>query len=334
MTQPMFEWMVPTFPGKGLHRDTPLYDSFDWNQTQGAITLAENLGYEGFWAPDHFMLGIDGSELEVFSFLGTVAGLTNAGTIGPMVASATYRNPALLAKMATTLDITSGGRMELGLGAGWHEEEHRAYGYKFPPIDERIDRLEETLQILEAMWSEGPATVDGEYYQVRDALNNPPPVQDPHPSVIIGGSGPRMLRLVAKYADAWNVEITSRNRGPPITEKIGHLERYLDKEGRNPDDIEYTWLGHCLVADSEQRVDELLNRVLPVPSASPDQEFDLTTAEEAREHGDYFIGTPSQVADQIESVASLGFDRFQLIFIDYPSLNGLQLFADDVMPQF
>jgi len=325
--------MVPAFPGKDVHRDTPLYESFDWAQTEGAITLAENLGYEGFWAPDHFMLGRDGSELEIFSLLGTMAGLTDSGVLGPMVAAATYRNPALLAKMVTTLDVTSRGRMELGLGAGWHEAEHRAYGYDFPPIDERIDRLEETLQICKAMWSDGPATFDGTYYQIDEAPNNPPPVQDPHPPIMIGGSGPRMLRLVAKYADAWNVEITSRNRGPPIEEKIGHLERYLDEAGRSPDDVEYTWLGHCLVADSQQRVDELLERVLPVPSASPDQDFELTTAEEAREHGDYFIGTPAEVAEQIEAVADLGFERFQLMFIDYPSLEGLRLFADEVMPR-
>lgn len=327
-----FDWMVPAFPGKGVHRDAPLYEQFDWGLTKGAVTLAEQLGYEGFWAPDHFTLGVDSAELEVWTLLSTIAGMTDEAVLGPLVCAALYRNPALLGKMATTLDITSGGRAILGMGAGWHEEEHRAYGYEFPPIDERIERLEEALRLIKTMWTDTHATFEGDYYQIDSVMNNPPPVQDPHPPVLIGGGGPNMLRLTARYADIWNVEITARNRGPPVAEKIEHLERYLAEEGRSPGDVEYSWLGHCLVADSEQRVDEFLDRILPIPSASPDQEFELTTAEQAREQGDYFIGTPAEVVEQIEAVTNLGFERFQLMFVDYPSLDGLRLFADEVMP--
>jgi len=327
-----FEWMVPAFPGEGVHRDAPLYESLDWEQTAGAIALAERLGYEGFWAPDHFTLGVDDSELEAWTLLSTIAGMTETGAIGPLVGAVLYRNPALLGKMATTLDVTSGGRAVLGIGAGWNEREHRAYGYEFPPIDERIERLDEAIRLVTAMWTDTPASFDGEYYSIEGVSNNPPPVQDPHPPILIGGAGPKMLRLVARHADIWNVEITARNRGPSTEEKIGHLERYLDEAGRSPDDVEYSWLGHCLVADSDRRVEELLDRILPIPSASPDQEFDLTTAEEARERGDYFIGTPTEVAGQIESVADMGFERFQLMFVDYPSLDGLRLFTDEVMP--
>ncbi|MFB6106868.1 MAG: LLM class flavin-dependent oxidoreductase [Halobacteriaceae archaeon] len=326
-----FEWMVPAFPGAGVHRDAPLYEEFDWDLTESAVQLADSLGYEGLWAPDHFMLGVDDYELEVWTLLSQMAALTEDPVVGPLVGAVTYRNPALLAKMASSLDVMSRGRVELGLGAGWHGEEHEAYGYEFPPIDQRIEMLEEAIQLVRAMWTDSHASFDGEYYQIRDAPNVPQPVQEPHPKLMIGGSGPKMLRLVAKYADSWNVEITSRNRGPSIEEKVGHLERYLDEEGRSPDDVEYTWLGHCLVADSDERVDELLDRVLPVPSASPDQDFELTTKAEAREHGDYFIGTPAEVAAQIEETTELGFERFQLMFVDYPSLDGLRLFADEVM---
>ena len=326
-----FEWMVPAFPGAGVHRDAPLYEEFDWELTESAVRLADALGYEALWAPDHFMLGVDDHELEVWTLLSGMAALTDDARVGPLVGAVTYRNPALLAKMATSLDVMSRGRVELGLGAGWHEEEHRAYGYEFPPIDERIDRLDEALRLITAMWTDTRATFEGEYYEVHDAPNVPQPVQDPHPDIMIGGSGPRMLRLVAEHADAWNVEITSRNRGPSVEEKVNYLEKYLDEAGRSPDDVEYTWLGHCLIADSEQRVAELTERVLPVPSASPDQDFDLTTVEEAREHGDYFIGTPTEVSEQIAEKRELGFERFQLIFVDWPSLDGLRLFADEVM---
>ncbi|WP_433634031.1 LLM class flavin-dependent oxidoreductase [Halomicrococcus sp. NG-SE-24] len=325
--------MVPTFPGKGVHRDAPLYEQLDWHRTKGGIVLAEQLGYDGFWAPDHFTLGVDEAELEVWTVLSTIAGMTETGALGPLVSAVLYRNPALLGKMATTLDVTSNGRAVLGIGAGWHEEEHRAYGYEFPPIDERIERLDEAIRLIKAMWNDNPASFEGDYYQINAVTNNPPPVQDPHPPILIGGGGPEMLRLVARHADVWNVEITARNRGPPTEEKIEHLERYLEAENRSPDDVEYSWLGHCLIADSERRVEELLDRILPIPSASPDQEFELTTADEARERGDYFIGTPTEVAEQIEAVADMGFERFQLMFVDYPSLDGLGLFADEVMTE-
>lgn len=326
-----FEWMVPAFPGAGVHRDAPLYESLDWDRTETAVPLAESLGYEGLWAPDHFQLGVDGAELEVWTLLSQLAALTEEATVGPLVGAALYRNPALLAKMATSLDVMSRGRVELGLGAGWHEEEHRSFGYGFPDADARIDALEEVLAIVTALFDGGPTTYEGEHFQVREAINRPRPVQEPRPPIMIGGSGPRMLRLAARYADSWNVEPTTRNRGPPLAEKIGHLERYLDEEGRSPDEVEYTWLGHVVVADTERRVEEIADRILPVPSASPDQNFEVTTVAEAREEGDYFIGTPAQVAEQIEAVAEMGFERFQLMFVDWPSLEGLGLFADEVM---
>jgi alkanesulfonate monooxygenase SsuD/methylene tetrahydromethanopterin reductase-like flavin-dependent oxidoreductase (luciferase family) len=326
-----FEWMVPAFPGAGVHRDAPLYEEFDWDLTESAVRLADRLGYEGLWAPDHFMLGADDHELEVWTFLSHVAALTEHATIGPLVGAVTYRNPALLAKMATTLDVMSRGRVELGLGAGWHKAEHHAYGYDFPPIDTRIEMLDEAIQLIKAMWTDSHASFEGDHYRIEEAPNVPAPVQKPHPPLMIGGSGPKMLRLTARHADSWNVEITSRNRGPPIEEKVGYLERYLDEEGRSPDDVEYTWLGHCLIAETDEDVERLTERVLPVPSASPDQEFDLTTVAEAREYGDYFIGTPAEVAEQLEEVVELGFERFQLLFVDYPSLDGLRLFADEVM---
>jgi len=182
------------------------------------------------------------------------------------------------------------------------------------------------------MWSDGPATFDGTYYQIDGAPNNPPPVQDPHPRSRSAAAdrGCSVWSRSTPTPGTWDHEPEPRPADRGEDRSPG---RYLDEAGRSPDDVEYTWLGHCLVADSQQRVDELLERVLPVPSASPDQDFELTTAEEAREHGDYFIGTPAEVAEQIEAVADLGFERFQLMFIDYPSLEGLRLFADEVMPR-
>ena len=333
MTSVSFDWMVPAFPGEGVHRDAPLYSEFDWPQTKGAIQLAEEIGFDALWVPAHFSMGVEKSELEAFPMLGTMAGTTTNVQLGTLVASVTYRNPALLGKMATSLDVTSDGRFVLGMGAGWHEQEHRSYGYEYPPIDERIDRLDEALRLITSMWTEDTTDFDGDHYGVRGIRNNPPAIQEPHPPIMIGRGGPRMLRLVAEHADIWNIGLTARNRGPTVEEKVGYLEEYIEDAGRSPDDVEYSWLGHCLIADSQQRLEELADRIFPIPSAAPDQDYHLRTIEEAREEGDYFIGTPPEVAEQMQAVVDIGFERFQVIFVDYPNLGGLRLFADEVMDQ-
>lgn len=328
-----FDWMVPAFPGEGVHRDAPLYSKIDWHHTKGAIQLAEEIGFNTLWVPDHFSLGVDQAELEVFSMLGTIAGLTDSVQLGTLVASVTYRNPTLLGKIATSLDVTSEGRFVLGLGAGWHKAEHEAYGYEFPDIGERIDRLDEALRIIQSMWTDEVTTVDGEFYQATGIRNNPPPVQEPHPPIMVGGGGPRMLRLVAEHADIWNIGLTARNRGPSVGQKVEYLDGYIEEAERSPEDVEYSWLGHCLVADSDQRLEEMADRIFPIPSAAPDQDYEIRSIEEARTAGDYFIGTPPEVTSQLQKAVDLGFERFQLIFVDYPNLDGMRLFADEVVEQ-
>jgi len=138
-----FDWMVQCYAGAGVHRDTPMLDTVERETILGGVDAAVETGLEGLWAPDHFMLGPKAEEYEVWTLLGALAERTNDIDIGPLVGSITYRNPALLAKMATTVDILSEGRLQLGLGAGWHEEEHHAYGFEFPDIDTRIEMLEE-----------------------------------------------------------------------------------------------------------------------------------------------------------------------------------------------
>jgi len=184
------------------------------------------------------------------------------------------------------------------------------------------------------MWSDGPATFDGTYYQIDEGTEQPTAGTGPASPIAIGGSGPRMLRLVAKYADAWNVEITSRNRGPPIEEKIGHLGGGTSTRPAVPRTTSNTpgWATAWSPTPSSASTNSS-NACCRSPAPRPTRTSELTTAEEAREHGDYFIGTPAEVAEQIEAVADLGFERFQLMFIDYPSLEGLRLFADEVMPR-
>jgi alkanesulfonate monooxygenase SsuD/methylene tetrahydromethanopterin reductase-like flavin-dependent oxidoreductase (luciferase family) len=329
-----FDLMAPVYAGAGVHRDYPLLDHVSRESAMRAVDTAAEVGLGGIWAPDHFMLGPHNEEYEVWTFLSAVAERTDDVDIGPLVGSITYRNPALLAKMATTVDHLSEGRLRLGLGAGWHAEEHAAYGYDFPDVDTRIDMLDEGLQVLDEMFTEDAPSFDGEHYEIADAFNDPKPVQDGGPPIVIGGGGPRMLRLAARHADEWNVEISGRNRGPPIEYKAEKFDEYLREEGRDPDDVERSWLAHVLVREDDEAVAELADRVFPLPWGEEDDiDEQLSGPEDAREKGQFLVGTPAEVAEDIAAIRELGFEKLQLMFVDYPDTRGMELFGDEVMPR-
>jgi len=189
---------------------------------------------------EHFATSHD-PMLEGYTALGFVAARTQRVTLGLLVTGVTYRHPGLLAKTVTTLDVLSGGRAMLGLGAAWYEREHRALGVPFPPIAERFERLEETLQICKQMWSDDDGPYNGRHYQLAETICSPPPIQKPGPRILIGGSGERKtLKLVAKYGDACNLFATTPAE---IGHKIDVLMRHCETEGRDPSDIRITILG-------------------------------------------------------------------------------------------
>jgi len=330
-----FDWMVQCYAGAGVHRDTPMLDSLDRETVLRGVDTAVETGLEGLWAPDHFMLGPNAEEFEVWTLLSVLAERTDGVDIGPLVGSITYRNPALLAKMATTLDVLSAGRLRLGLGAGWHEAEHRAYGFDFPDVGTRIEMLAEGIQVVKAMFTEDTPTFEGDHYTIDGALNEPKPVSQPHPPIVVGGAGPKMLRLAARHADEWNVEISGRARGRAIEFKARKFDDYLEAEGRDPDDVERSWLAHVLVRENEAAVESAVDEIFPLPwGEESDMDDQLRTAAAAREKGDMLIGTPAQVAEQIEGIRDLGFEKLQLLFLDFPDRRGMELFGDEVAPQF
>jgi F420-dependent oxidoreductase-like protein len=179
--------------------------------------------------------------LEGYTSLGFLAGQTERMTLGLMVTGVTYRHPGLLAKIVTTLDVLSGGRAMLGLGAAWYEREHLGLGVPFPPVAERFERLEEALQICRQMWSDDDGPYIGRHYQLAETVCSPPPIQRPRPKVMIGGSGERKtLRLVARYADACNL---FAREPAELTHKLDVLARHCAEEGRDPEEIQKTVLG-------------------------------------------------------------------------------------------
>ncbi|MGH2497725.1 MAG: LLM class F420-dependent oxidoreductase [Ktedonobacteraceae bacterium] len=207
---------------------------------------AERAGFYSLWVMDHFFqIGFSGPPelemLEGYSALAFAAGRTNRIKLGTMVTGVTYRHPGILVKTVTTLDVLSHGRAYLGIGAAWNEEEHRGLGVPFPPLAERFERLEETLQIAQQMWAGNDAPYEGKYYQLARPLNSPHAVQKPHPPILIGGSGERKtLRLVAQYGDACN--LFARLPLPELKRKLDVLREHCAAIGRPYEEIEKTTL--------------------------------------------------------------------------------------------
>jgi F420-dependent oxidoreductase-like protein len=207
--------------------------------------IAEDSGVSVFTLMDHWfqmemMATAEDPMLEGYTSLGFLAGHTNTMTLGLLVTGVTYRHPGLLAKIVTTLDVLSEGRAQLGIGAAWYEREHRGLGVPFPPLAERFERLEETLQICLQMWSDDDGPFQGRHYHLAETICSPRPISSPRPRVLIGGTGERKtLRLVARYADACNMFAISPAE---IATKLDVLARHCDAEGRDPASIERTIL--------------------------------------------------------------------------------------------
>ncbi len=205
---------------------------------------AEDVGYSSIWLMDHiFQIPPIGSAhmemLEAYTALGFVAAHTKTATLGTMVTGVTYRNPGMLCKQVSTLDVLSGGRAVLGIGAAWFDREHKAMGIPFPPLKERFERLEETILICKQMWAskqDGPWV--GKHYQLKETLNSPQPLQKPHPPILIGGGGEKKtLKLVAKYGNACNVHAHSVDF---VRQKFEVLRGHCEAIGRDFDEIERT----------------------------------------------------------------------------------------------
>jgi len=208
-------------------------------------SAAEDVGVAGFTLMDHWfqmeqMAPATDPMLEGYTTLGFVAAHTRTMTLGLLVTGVTYRHPGLLAKIVATLDVLSSGRAQLGIGAAWYEREHRGLGVPYPPVSERFERLEETLQICRQMWSDDDGPFAGRHYELAETICSPRPISQPRPPIRVGGSGERKtLRLVARYADACNLFASNVEE---VAHKLDVLRRHCDSEGRDPATVERTIL--------------------------------------------------------------------------------------------
>jgi F420-dependent oxidoreductase-like protein len=222
-----------------------------WAETLDEFQAAEDLGFDHAWLVDHFV-DTDGSPdlpcLEAWTLLAALAAKTSRIRLGVLVSSNTFRHPALLAKEAVTVDHVSGGRLILGIGTGWHEDEHRRFGIDLPPVGERVSRLEEAIVMIRGLTSQDRTTFEGRYYRLDDAPFQPRPIQ-PHIPLLIAAHRPRMLRLAARYADQWDTFVTLAGSATdgietPVAERIAALDAACAEIGRDPAEIRRsTWAG-------------------------------------------------------------------------------------------
>jgi F420-dependent oxidoreductase-like protein len=223
---------------------------------------ADEAGFDSIGVMDHFFqISIIGPPeqdmVEAYTTLGYLAACTSSARLLTLVTGAVYRHPGILAKIVTTLDVLSGGRAWLGIGAAWNEEEARSLGVPFPPVAERFERLEETLRICLQMWQGDEAPFHGKHYQLERPLNRPPAVTAPHPPIMIGGSGERKtLRLVARYAQACNLF-----PGPDLAHKLDVLRAHCEAEGRDYDEIEKTCIYRFDVGERGERASEIVDQL-------------------------------------------------------------------------
>ena len=214
-----------------------LAPTFSYSELESFWLTADDLGFEAIWNYDHFYGLVDNAKptLEGWTTLAAMAAVTRHARVGCMVTGVTYRNPAILAKMAVTVDHISGGRLDFGIGAGWHEDEHRGYGIEFPSPGTRVAMLDEALTVIRRLWTEDSVTHSGRFFTLADALCEPKPVQRPHPPIIVGGSQPKMLRVIARHADEWNMP---SHEGPAEWgEANAALDEACAEVGRDPGEV-------------------------------------------------------------------------------------------------
>jgi F420-dependent oxidoreductase-like protein len=295
-----FGLQLPNFTFSGVP------DSEMFEHVAELAVAGEESGFDSVWVMDHFwqlppLGGPTQPMLEGYTLLGGLAARTRRVKLGTLVTGVTYRNPALLAKMVSTLDIVSGGRAILGIGAAWYEEEHDGLGFDFPPAGERLDRLEEALQICRAMFTEEAPSFTGKHYRIEKALNVPRPVQTGGPQIMVGGSGEkRTLRLVAQYADMCNVH------GSPDTVRrlLGVLERHCADVGRDPAEITKTRLASLFLSSSPEEAEQTTGFLRDAAGAEFEERFN--------------VGEPAAVVDQVTALVDAGLDGliFNMPFAD------------------
>jgi F420-dependent oxidoreductase-like protein len=313
-----FGLQIPSFTYPGVP-DSQLFE-----RVATIARTAEESGFDSVWVMDHFyqlaMIGPPTEPmLEAYTLLAGLAARTSRVRLGTLVTGVTYRNPALLAKTVTTLDVVSSGRAVLGLGAAWNEDEHAGYGFAFPPAGERLERLEEALQICRAMFTEDAPSVSGRHYSISGALNHPRPIRRSIP-ILVGGNGERRtLRLVAEYADACNLF------GDPetIRHKLAVLERHCEAVGRDPAQITKTALKTMLIRESAEEA-QRAGAQAAITRHLPPEQFRAIA----------MVGGPDRICEEVGAHLDAGLDGMIFNFSDAGDPDAVALAGETLTKAF
>lgn len=299
---------------------------FSYDEIKVIAKESERLGYHSLFCSDHFFLNPERPEvdcLECWTTLSALIGETRTLRLGSMVSCNSYRQPSLLAKVAATFDVLSGGRLEFGIGAGWKEVEYKAYGIPFPKASTRIEQLAEAVQIIRAMWTQDKTTFKGKHYAIEEAVCEPKPLQKPHPKIMIGGEKPKLLRVVAEHADAWNLAWTQTPE--QLGEKLGILEEHCSEVGRDIEEIERTLGIIVVLGEDEEQIRGKVKEMLREWGS------ELNVDQYRERLKGALVGTPEQIIDSLKKYMKLGVDHFILMFPDVREVTPLAYFATEVM---
>ena len=333
-----FGFCLPIFAGKGdEHTRTPMVERVDVDQLKSSILAAENLDFETLWVADHLIMGKEQAILEGWTTMCWAAGLTERIRIGSIHLSNQLRAPSMSAKIASTLDVISKGRLEFFFEMGHRgtKPESEAYGFDFAEDPERLAQFKEAVDIIRMMWTKGPSSYEGKHYSIRGAVNHPLPTQQPHPPLWIGTLGTELsssiapnkqvLEIAAMYADGWNNTPASPEQCKVM---LDALRQACERNDRDYGSIRKSMETQILIAPNKGEVERLKDKI---SEANPKS---YTDAAWKRAEEEFLIGDPDTIADRISEYKEIDIDHMQLWFMDMPSESGMRTFAESVARRF
>jgi F420-dependent oxidoreductase-like protein len=300
-----------------------------WDRWLQIAAMCERLGFEALFSSDHYysVMGVaERGSHDAWTILAGLAARTERLRLGTLVSPVTFRHPTVLAKVATTVDRISGGRVELGIGAGWWEEEHRTHGFPFPPTAERMEMLEEQLEIVHGLFTRPSFTFESRHYALEDCAFTHRPVQRPHPPIIVGGKGgPRIASLVARWADEFN---TVGGTPQEVGERFERVRTAVDEAGRDQSQVTTSLMTWFYVGADEAEVLARVERARRLDPRSGDPETHLAEVRRT-----CIVGTPDEAAERLSEYAAAGVQRIMLNDELFDELEMIELLAAEVLPK-
>jgi F420-dependent oxidoreductase-like protein len=297
-----------------------------WEQWLALAEAAERSGLEGLFRSDHYtLMGDEPGALDAWATLAALAARTSRIRLGSMVSPVTFRHPTVVAKCATTVDHVSGGRVELGLGAGWMEDEHRAYGFDFPPIAERVEMLAEQVEIVHRLWEDDRLTFEGRHYRYDGARGIPKPVQRPHPPLIVGGAARRgTVEPAVRWADEYDTTFVSPEE---CERRRRRLDEACERAGRDPATLRFSLMTNVIVGADRDELRARARPVMAMTGADGDPDEWLADRRDRT-----IVGTTEEVVERIREYEAAGVERLFAQHLDHADVGMVELLGREVAP--